>query len=244
VIHEVDKALRIVIGGAPKVPEGLRINFETPTSSWSSGLDGTPTVNLFLYDIREDTKQRKVGQTPMRNDRNRIVGWRPPPRIYKLSYIATCWAGATEAEHEMLGWLLQTLSGIKQLPAHSLTGSLAIWGLAAMEVSQPTPDQRPPPGSLTALTVSGEARPNLDIIVSAPIVFPATEASGLVLEELILEAQGKRGQPFERVQRRWAGGIAELERTPPGQPLTEKSRAGEPEEEIQLREDDPERGRR
>jgi hypothetical protein len=241
VIHEVDRALRTIIGDAKNKPDGLRISFEAPTSSWAEGLDGTPTVNLYLYDIREDTKQRKVGQFPIRNDRNQIIGWRPPPRIFKLSYIGSCWTGETEKDHEMLGWLLKELASIKQIPPSALTGSLAIWGLAAMETAQPDEKARPLPPSLTAL--SGEARPNLDIVVQAPVVFPTTQAAGIVLEELILNAQGKTGQPYERVQRRMTHGIAELERTPPGHPLVEKGRATEKVEEQQLREDDPERRR-
>jgi hypothetical protein len=242
VIHEVDKALRIVISGDSKAPDGLQVVFDPPTSKWAESLNGNPTVDLCLYDIREDLKQRKVGQVPMRNDRNRIIGWRPPPRIYRLAYIATCWAGETEKDHEMLGWLLGVFNGMKQLPPHTLTGSLAIWGLAAIEVAQPKDGERPPPASLTAL--SGEMRPTLDIVVSAPVVFPAAEASGLVLEELILNAQGKKGQPYERVQRRLTEGIAELERSSPGHPLVEKSRAPEVVEEGQMREDDPEFRRR
>lgn len=240
-IHEVDRALRTVIARAKDAPEGMRISFDAPTSAWAEALDGAPTVNLYLYDIREDTKQRKVGQIPIRNDRGQVVGWRPPPRIYKLSYIGSCWTADTEKDHEMLGWLLQSLSGMKQIPPDALTGSLAIWGLAAMETAQPDANQRPLPAPLTAF--SGEARPNLDIVVMAPVVYPATEASGIVLEELILNAQGKKGQPYERVQRRMTGGIAELERTPPGQPLAERGRATEKHEEEQLREDDPERMR-
>lgn len=238
-IHEVDKALKTVVMSAAGAPEGLQVVFEPPTRQWSEKLDGTPTVDLCLYDIREDMKQRKVGQTPMRNDRNRIIGWRPPPRIYRLSYIGTAWAGNIEGDHELLGWLLQVFAGMKQLPPSTLTGSLAVWGLAALEVCQPTAEQRPTPQSLTAL--SGEVRPTLDIVVSAPVVFPAAEAAGLVLEELVLNAQGKTGQPYERVQRRMGHGIAELERSAPGHPLVEKSRAPEVEEDRQLRDDDPEK---
>jgi hypothetical protein len=241
VIHEVDKALKIVVSTAAGAPEGLQINYEAPTKAWSEKIRGTPTINLCLYDLREDMKQRKVGQVPMRNENNRIIGWRPPPRIYKLSYIGTAWASDPESDHELLGWLLQVFAGMKQLPKTALTGSLAIWGLAAIEVAQPTADQRPTPQSLTAL--SGEVRPTLDIVVSAPVVFPASEVAGLVLEELILDAHGKTGQPRERVQRRMSRGIAELELAPPGHPLVEKSRAPEPPEDVQLREDDPERMR-
>jgi hypothetical protein len=225
VIHEVDKALQIVLSSAAGAPEGLEIVFEPPNRKWAEGLNGAPTINLFLYDIREDTKQRRVGQTPVRNERGRTVGYRPPPRIYKLSYVGTAWSGTgdPEKDHEMLGWMLRVFAGMKQLPGDSLTGSLATWGMATIDVCQPTVDARPTPHSMTAL--GGEARPNLEIAVSAPVVEPVSDAAGLVLEELILDAQGKGGQPFERVQRRYTGGIAELEVGEPGMPTEERSRA-------------------
>jgi hypothetical protein len=238
VIHECDRALRTVVSTAAGAPEGLTIDFDPPTREWADKMS-PPRINLCLYDVREDKTQRRVGQTPMRNERNQIIGWRPPPKIYRLSYIGTAWAGDTEADHELLGWFLGIFAGMSRLPETALTGSLARAGLAALEVCQPAADARPTPQSLTAL--SGAVRPTLDIVVIAPIYFETTEAAGLVLEELILDAHARRGLPDERVQRRMdRRGIAELERSPAGHPLVERSRAGDPEDAQPMREDDPE----
>jgi hypothetical protein len=238
VIHECDRALRTVISSAAGAPEGLTVTFDPPTREWAASMV-PPTINLCLYDIREDKTQRRVGQTPMRNERNQIIGWRPPPRIFRLSYIGTAWAGDTEADHELTGWFLNVFAAMTKLPETALTGSLARAGLAALEVCQPAADARPTPQSLTAL--SGQVHPSLDIVVIAPIYFETTEAAGLVLEELILDAHARRGLPDERVQRRMdRRGIAELEKSPAGHPLVERSRGPEAEDALPMREDDPE----
>jgi hypothetical protein len=227
VINEVDKALRTFVTSAPGAREGLEVVFDSPSRKWQSDLSTTPTINFCLYDVKEDAKQRQIGQTPVRNERNRIIGFQPPPVIYRLSYIASAWSGTGDPveDHELLGWLLYTFAGLKQLPPSTLTGSLGRWGVAYLTVCQPALDARPTPHSLAAL--NGEVRPTLEIVVSAPVQQEVELASGLVLEELILEAEGKSGQPFERVQRRMTSGIAELERGLPGDPLVEKSRAPE-----------------
>jgi hypothetical protein len=227
VIQEVDKALKILVGSSAGAPEGLEIVFDPPSRKWVENMPTTPTINFCLYDVKEDMKQRQVGQTPVRNERNRIIGFRPPPTIYKLSYIATAWSGTEDIEedHQLLGWLLYVLAGLKQMPPSTLTGSLARWGSAGLQIGQPSAEGKPTPQSLSAL--GGDVRATLEVVVSAPFAPEPTEAAGLVLEELILEAEGKSGQPFERVQRRMTEGIAELERGLPGDPIVEKSRAPE-----------------
>lgn len=227
-IDEVDKALRTFVTSAPGGPEGLEVVFDSPSRKWQGNVGSTPTINFCLFDVKEDSKQRQIGQTPVRDERNRIIGYQPPPLIYRLSYIASAWSGTgdTVEDHTLLSWLLYLFAGMKQLPPSTLTGSLARFGIAYLTVCQPTMDAKPTPQALSAL--NGEVRPTLEVVVSAPVALPFTEAAGLVLEELILEAEGKHGQPFERVQRRYTSGIAELERGLPGDPLVEKSRAPEP----------------
>lgn len=228
-IGEVDRALRTMVESAGGAPDGLKVVFDPPTPRWAEGLNGTPIVNFCLYGVQEDFKGMQVGRVTLRNERNQIIGYRPPPRFFRLSYVGTAWSGSRDPEddHQLLGWLLYTLAGMNRLPGSVLTGSLATVGVVGIEVCRPTVDARPTPQSMTAL--GGEVRPYIEVVVTAPVVQPVEDAAGLVLEELVLEAQGMSGQPFERVQRRMTGGIAELDETTlPGDPFEEKSRAPEP----------------
>lgn len=227
-IGEVDKALRITVSSGAGAPEGLQVVFDPPSPEWVRGLDGTPTVNFCLYDVKEDRKGLQVGLVGVRNERGQVIGYTNPARFYRLSYIGTAWSasGDPEDDHELLGWLLCQLAGLTELPKSSLTGSLATVGVTGLELCRPAVETRPTPQTMTAL--GGVVRPSLELVVTAPVVQRVEEAAGLVLEELVLDAQGYSGQPFERVQRRMTGGIAELEPTLPGDPLEEKSRAAEP----------------
>lgn len=224
-INEVDKALKAVITVATGAPEDLRVDYNPPTKEWASKLGDTPTINFCLYDVREDTTRKRVGRNPVRDERNRIVAYYPPPRWYKLSYIVTAWKGEVEESHELIGWVLSTFAGIDMLPASVLTGSLRDSKTPIqIVVAQPAADTRPTPQSLTAL--SGEVRPTLDLVVTVPVEFQPTPAAGLVLEPLILDAEGPQGHPQERVQRApGRAGLRELERVPAGRPLVEKNRA-------------------
>jgi hypothetical protein len=234
VIHEVSRALKYIVTNNVGAPPDLIITYEAPTKQWAARLDGTPTIDFCCYDVREDTARKRVGRRPVRNEKNVVVGYYPPPRWYKVSYIGTAWAGDPEKDQELLSFLLNCFSGLDALPKVSLTGSLARARTACqLTVAQPAGDARPTPQSLTAL--SGEVKPTLDIVVTAPIEYAPEPAAGIVLEPLILDAHARTGRPQERVQRRreraLGGGIRELKMGPPGSWPEEISRSGNDDEE-------------
>ena len=41
--------------------DGVDVAFDAPAREWSSQLS-SPTVNLFLYDLRESTENRQIGR--------------------------------------------------------------------------------------------------------------------------------------------------------------------------------------
>lgn len=241
-IHEVSKALKYIVVNNTGAPADLVVSYEAPTKQWAQRLDGTPTINFCCYDVREDTNRKRVGRRPIRNEKNIVVGYYPPPRWYKVSYIGTAWAGEPEKDQELLSFLLGCFSGVDSLPKVSLTGTLAKAKSACqLTVAQPAADARPTPQSLTAL--SGEVKPTIDLVVTAPIEYVPEPAAGIVLEPLILDAHAKTGRPHERVQRRreraLGGGIRELKMGPPGSWPEEKSRGVEEEESAGRHELDP-----
>jgi hypothetical protein len=125
VIHEADAALKSLLLTAGGAPENLRVVFEGPNVEWVAALDGSPTISLCLYDIREEIKPRQVGQTAMRNEQNRIVGWRPPPRVYRLFYIVSAWSADAAESRELLDWVRRCFAGMDTLPKKVPTGTLA-----------------------------------------------------------------------------------------------------------------------
>jgi hypothetical protein len=230
VIADVSRALKYIVTTASGAPPDLQVSYDPPTKQWAALLDRSkPTINFCCYDVREDMTRKRVGRRPVRDERNVIVGYWPPPRWYKVSYIGTAWAGDVEQSQELLSFLLQAFSGMDALPKVSLKGKLAEAKSACqLLVAQPAVDARPTPQSLTAL--SGEVRPTLDLVITAPVESAPEPAAGIVLEPLILDARGRKGRPAERVQRRreraLGGGIRELVVGPPGAFSEERPRSG------------------
>ena len=105
VIHDVDEALRKLVLPYAVNGSGAEVSFEAPTKDWAARRN-SPTVNVYLYDVREDLDRREVQFTEMRDDSGRVTERRPPPRRYKLSYLVTCWTQRPEDEHRLLSSLL------------------------------------------------------------------------------------------------------------------------------------------
>jgi hypothetical protein len=217
VINEVDAALKSLLLTAAGAPEDLRVVFEAPTVEWVAALDGTPTIDLCLYDLREDLKQREVSQTARRNERNRIIGWRPPPRVYRLSYIVSAWSADAAESRELLDWVRRCFAGMDTLPKKVLTGTLAA-GRAPVPVSVSDSTTQFVPESLRALI----DLPTLEIAVACQVVFPATRDARLPLAEVlssealapkVIEEARPREAGVHPVGKSWSVGVVRAGRT-------------------------------
>ena len=62
-IPEVDNALKDLIEQA--VP-GPPVVFDAPTRAWSDRIGSTPTIDVFLYDLRKDPAFKSVGSIGLR----------------------------------------------------------------------------------------------------------------------------------------------------------------------------------
>jgi hypothetical protein len=101
--------------------DSVDIAFEAPAKEWSSQL-AAPTVNLFLYDLREsnDLRHRTIGE---RRTSGSALETRPP-LVLECSYAITAWTQAVEDEHRLLSQLLTILFSYPRLPADALSGRL------------------------------------------------------------------------------------------------------------------------
>jgi Pvc16 N-terminal domain len=101
--------------------DGVEIAFDAPAREWSGQLS-SPTVNLFLYDLRESQESRPVEWRAERgNGRAREVR---PPMIMECSYAVTAWTQAVEDEHRLLSQVLAVLFAYPTLPDDVLHGRL------------------------------------------------------------------------------------------------------------------------
>src|SRR5215212_12263154 len=105
--------------------DGVEIAFDAPARDWSSQLAG-PTVNLFLYDLRESHEFRPTEwRTDRANGSHREVR---PPMMMECSYAVTAWTQAVEDEHRLLSQVLGVLFAFPSLPVDVMTPRMA--GLA------------------------------------------------------------------------------------------------------------------
>jgi hypothetical protein len=101
---------------------GVQVVFDAPTREWSAGVS-TPTLNLFLYDLRESPRVGERAWSEQRaNGKARVT--RPPLRI-DCAYSITAWTRAVQDEHRMLSQALAALLAHERLPAAVLGGELA-----------------------------------------------------------------------------------------------------------------------
>ncbi|MGH4025914.1 MAG: DUF4255 domain-containing protein [Pseudonocardiaceae bacterium] len=166
-IHEVDEALRRLIRGEALAGADVEVVFDAPTKDWAARRNA-PTVNLYLYDIREDLRRRERGLINEYDGEGIVTARHMPPRHVKLSYLLTAWTQRPEDEHRLLSSLLICLLGYEAVPAALLEGSLAGLELPVpLTVALPPPEDRAFADVWTAL--GGELKPSLDVVVSAPV---------------------------------------------------------------------------
>lgn len=130
-IDDLDEVLRqLLIREMPIKNNEIDIAFDQPKKEWSARLS-RPTLNLYLYDVRENAKLRQTSQgwnIEQRAD-GTIAQQRRPVRV-DLHYLMTVWATEPEDEHRLLTRALMALFRYQSLPKELLPESLR---------EQPTP---------------------------------------------------------------------------------------------------------
>jgi len=184
-ITEVDDALRALVREALG---DVEVSFDAPTKDWAARRNA-PTVDVYLYDVREDVKRRAHGSVERRGPDGTVVGRSDPPRHFRLSYLVTAWTQRPEDEHRLLDTVLRTLVSLDALPREHLVGSLAEVGTdVPMTAGMPPAEDR----SVTDVwsSLGGELKPSVEVAVTAPLLRAArTDVGPPVREELHLAAR-------------------------------------------------------
>jgi hypothetical protein len=102
--------------------EGVDIAFDAPAREWSGQLS-KPTVNIFLYDLREAETLRTSEWSRIQRDGRTFEG--RPPMIMECSYAVTAWTQAVEDEHRLLSQVLAIFYAYPEIPQSALNGRLA-----------------------------------------------------------------------------------------------------------------------
>src|SRR5437660_12247488 len=187
-IQDVDESLRALVKRDALNGSKADVAFDAPTKEWSSRRN-TPTVDLYLYDIREDLEQREVMWESVRDDSGFVTERRPPARRFQLSYLVTAWTQRPEDEHRLLASLLQCFLAHDRIPDEMLAGGLTDSGaVVALSVGVPAVEDRQVSDLWTA--IGGGLRPGLRLGAVAPMqVGPARLPAPVVLERTRLRGR-------------------------------------------------------
>ena len=166
-IDAIDEAIRALIRRDALNGGDVEVVFDAPNKEWAARRNA-PTIDVYLYDIREDLKWRAYGTTEVRDGSTGFVASRRPPhRHFKFSYLVTAWTQRPEDEHRLLSSILSCFLRFSVLPPDVLTGALDGLKPVVVAIGMPPPDDRPVSDVWTAL--GGELKPSLDLTVTAPI---------------------------------------------------------------------------
>jgi Pvc16 N-terminal domain/Carboxypeptidase regulatory-like domain len=185
VFDDLDVTLTRLLNDAPQaeLPQlrNADVSFETPDKSFAPGQE---TVDLFLYEVRENRELRDP--TPILERQGDDYLRRPPPIRADCSYIVTAWSTALAgpariaAEHRLLGQALTWLGRFATIPTRYLQGLLAsprrIYPLP-VTVAQLDPNQHA--GDFwVAMGIA--PRPAFYLMVTTEVAIPTTTQGPLV----------------------------------------------------------------
>jgi hypothetical protein len=166
-INEVDEALRTLVKAEVVDGADVEVLFDAPTREWASRRN-TPTVDLYLYDIREDLRHRAVGMVQRRDDTGVVVERRPPPRLFKLAYLITAWTQRPEDEHRLLTAVLACFLRFEVIPESVVPPLLRDLGYPlGVQIAYPPPEDRQVSDVWTSL--GGDLKPSVDLVITMAI---------------------------------------------------------------------------
>jgi hypothetical protein len=188
-INEVDESLRTLVNTEVINGADVDVLFDAPTRDWAARRN-TPTVDLYLYDIREDLRRREVGMIDVRDEQGLVVERRPAPRYFKLAYLITAWTQRPEDEHRLLSAILACFLRHDLLPDAVLTPLLReLESPLYVMIAYPPPENRQVSDVWTSL--GGDLKPSIDLVITIPLqpdmLFEIAQA---VMSPLRLKAVG------------------------------------------------------
>lgn len=209
-LHLLDASLENFLRAAVPLSERqVDVSFEAPDKEWGAQVT-RPTVNLFLWEVRNNVDQRESGFRVEHNADGKAFRAPPRPRV-DCRYLVTAWTTQVRDEHQLLGSLLTALLTNQEIAPEYLQGDFArVRPLPTLKVA--LPKAQDDSDFWTAL--GGQIKPGLDVVVTATVdVQPLTEAGPPVERYEIGVGDGSASETVELV-----GGEPGEERRPVTRP--------------------------
>jgi hypothetical protein len=199
-LADLDETIRqILIKELPVKNGEIDIKFEQPKREWSARLS-KPTVNLFLYDLRENNVLRQNQWEHVREENGTYTKKRSPMRV-DCFYMLTTWASDPEDEHRLLTRSIMALYRYPILPEDRLVGSMRN-PLFDIQARLAAHDRLTNPAEVWA-SLDNEMRPSVSYVVSLALD-PWSEVTGPAVRTFTFQV-GQSLAP-DREQKMQAGG--------------------------------------
>ncbi len=153
------------------------LSFAIPDKEFAPVSGTRNTLDVYLYDIRDNRDLRTVEPSLVRNPDGTVDKVYPPARI-KVTYCITAWSPAeatpgippAQDEHALLGYVLRVLLKYPELPSQVLAGSLA--GQVPLPPTSAVIPIVPDKSSSDFWSaIGGQLRPSLDYTVTIGLDF-------------------------------------------------------------------------
>jgi hypothetical protein len=183
--------------------ERAEIAFDAPSREWSGKLTN-PTINLFLYDLREAVGRADISPTEQRGNGTASVV--PPPLRLALTYAVTAWAKAVEDEHRLLSQVLAVFFSYPRFPSEVLEGRPESSRLAKAEMSVGHPREEK---ADFWTSVGGQYKASIDLVAHITIESGATFVRGPEVRTQTVRSRLLAGAPGTAVELHRIGGTVE-----------------------------------
>lgn len=194
-IHDVDEALKALIKREALGGADVEVVLDAPRKDWAARCTA-PTIDLYLYDIREVANRRRAGTMDVRDHDGHVTARKPYPRTFRLSYLLTAWTQRPEDEHRLLsatlGCFLRHEIFPEDLLSETLAGSVEA---PRISVAQGPPQDRQVSDIWSAL--GGELKASLDLNVVATIETGVIERAAALVREIPRIAVSERSGASE-----------------------------------------------
>src|SRR5262245_49192167 len=188
-IDDLDRTIAVLLRqGLPKsLAEQVQVSFATPDDQFPPQSVTLPAIDLFLYDVRENSELRS-NEVYVESRSNGTATRRRAPVRVDFSYLVTAWPSTSvpdpaQDEHRLLGEVMQVLLRHSTIPENVLQGVLA-------SQAPPVPTSALQPGRLQSLgefwqALGGKPKAALNYSVTAEITVAVPEEVRLVTEKIV-----------------------------------------------------------
>ena len=205
-IEDLDETIRKLVTLELPIKNGeIEISFDQPKREWSSRLS-KPTINFFLYDLRENPvlRQHQWEEVPSRNPGDNQAHRKRSPFRIDCFYMLTTWAVEPDDEHRLLSRCLPVLFRHPILPGDQLVGQLTNQPYE-IQTRLAAHDRLTNPAELWS-AMDNEMRPSISYIVTLAI-HPCSEITGPIVRSLTFRTGETRTLPQKETL--WQQGLSQ-----------------------------------